>query len=118
MGVHFRSNLKLMIHDKELFDSLIKPILLYGSEVWGIETKEPDSKNPIEAVHIKFCKLLLGTSRFSANIACKGELGRFSLNQEATYRSLKYWTKLIDSKTSNLTRQSYLECLKLNKQES
>jgi hypothetical protein len=38
----------------DLFDKIIKPILLYGCEVWGF------SKNEIiERVHLQFCKLLL-----------------------------------------------------------
>ena len=38
----------------DLFDKIIKPILLYGCEVWGF------SKNEIiERVHLRFCKLLL-----------------------------------------------------------
>jgi hypothetical protein len=37
----------------DLFDNIIKPILLYGCEVWGF------SKNEIiERVHLRFCKLL------------------------------------------------------------
>ena len=41
-----------------LFDSLILPILLYGSEVWGIyDFKELDK------LHIKFCKQVLGVKQ-------------------------------------------------------
>ena len=69
MGCFFRSKVKVTL---QLFDSLVKPILLYGSEIWGIENDEPDSRNPIEAVHITFCKPLLGTSRSSTNNACIG----------------------------------------------
>lgn len=35
----------------KLFDAMIAPILLYGSEVWGCENCEI-----IEAFHFKFCK--------------------------------------------------------------
>ena len=33
MGVHFRENVKMSVY---LFDSLIKPIILYCSDFWGI----------------------------------------------------------------------------------
>ena len=33
MGDNFRENIMLTI---KLFDALISPILLYGSEIWGI----------------------------------------------------------------------------------
>ena len=40
----------------KLFDTLVKPILLYGSEVWGTDIVKDD---PIESVHTKFCKFYL-----------------------------------------------------------
>ena len=39
----------------KLFDSLVSPILLYASEVWGIYEYEH-----IDKIHIKFCKNILG----------------------------------------------------------
>ena len=38
----------------DIFDKVVKPILLYGSEVWGFR-----NCYEIEKVHLKFCKLLL-----------------------------------------------------------
>ena len=35
MGDNFRENIMLTI---KLFDALISPILLYGSEIWGLRT--------------------------------------------------------------------------------
>lgn len=41
----------------DLFDKIVKPILLYGCEVWGFGINYI-----IEMVHIKFCKILLFNS--------------------------------------------------------
>ena len=38
----------------ELFDKIVKPILIYGSEVWGF-----GNNSVIKRVHMKFFKLLL-----------------------------------------------------------
>jgi hypothetical protein len=38
----------------DLFDKMVKPILLYGCEVWGFSNNDI-----IKKVHLKFCKLLL-----------------------------------------------------------
>jgi hypothetical protein len=38
----------------DLFDKIVKPILLYGCEVWGFS-----DNNVIEKHHLKFCKLIL-----------------------------------------------------------
>ena len=41
MGDNFRENIMLTI---KLFDALISPILLYGSEIWGVDCKRPNRK--------------------------------------------------------------------------
>ena len=67
----------------------MKPILLYGSEIWG--TFNPTSakfRNGIsfhksfnniepEKLHLKFAKFVLGVHRKSSNFAVMSELGRF-----------------------------------------
>ena len=50
----------------KIFDSIISPILLYGSEVWGAYAKNDFKKwdkTPIEKTHLKFCKLYLGVTK-------------------------------------------------------
>ena len=49
-------------HILELFDKLIKPILHYGSEIWGFL-----NANFIERAHLRFCKNLLGLKRSTQN---------------------------------------------------
>ena len=63
LNYHFRS--RPMITTK-LFESLIKPILLYGSDFWGC-LKMP-KVNPIELVQNKFLKDLLGVQKQTTNI--------------------------------------------------
>ena len=44
---------------KELFDAVVKPVLLYGCEIWRPELlsyKTHFDKSAIKQVHIKFCK--------------------------------------------------------------
>ena len=42
----------------KIFDAKIKPILLYGSEIWGFQKYDA-----IEKVHIKICKMILSVGR-------------------------------------------------------
>ena len=46
----------------DLFDKVVKPILLYGCELWGLS-----NCNIIERVHLKYCKLLLNLKSSTPN---------------------------------------------------
>ena len=85
----------------DLFDKLISPILNYGSEVWGF------SKAPaIEAVHLNFCKKLLGVKQATQNDFVYGELGRINFQVQRYISILRYWLKVI-----NLEEHKYVKCI-------
>ncbi len=75
----------------KIYDSLIRPITLYGSDVWGpfvnkitgILNTNNDfrllDKLPFEKIDIKFCKYILKTHKKSVNAAVRGELGRYPI---------------------------------------
>ena len=65
---------------------MVKPILLYGCQVWGNDYINYESKDihhldriPFEEVQNKYCKLLLCVGRFTSNMAARAELGRHPL---------------------------------------
>ena len=62
----------------ETFNSLVKPILLFSSEIWGHESKEESSE--VEKLFSKFCKHLLGVHRNTTNLAIHRELGTYPLH--------------------------------------
>ena len=72
-------NVDTILH---LFDHTVKPVLLYGSEIWGtINTLSANVKKdgfsifdafcnmPCEKLHIKFLKYVLGVHRKTTNVA-------------------------------------------------
>ena len=62
--------------------SVIQPIALYGSEVWGSLSQQNYSKwdkHPIETLHVEFCRNILKTQRKTPNNACRAELGHYPL---------------------------------------
>ena len=73
-----------------LFDSMIVPIILYGSEVWGIYNFKA-----VEKLHQRFCRKILGVSQQTPNYAIYGELGRFPLYILAKERSIGFYLKLL-----------------------
>ena len=58
----------------DLFDKMITPILMYGSEIWGFQAVKS-----IELVQVQFCKYFLGVSQQTANMIALGECGRLPL---------------------------------------
>lgn len=86
----------------DLFDKMITPILLYGSEVWGSQVMEY-----IESVHRSFCRRRLGVRNSTSNIAVLGECGRFPLYVTYYKRCLSYWIKLLEMSEHRLPKQCY-----------
>ena len=56
----------------KLFDTVIKPVLCYGSEVWRFETSER-----IENVHIKVCTKFFKISDLYFSYFPRGGCGRY-----------------------------------------
>ena len=82
------TSIKLLL---KLFDSLVRPILLYNCEVWGAYTKLNTSFTKFkenlfnislicEKLHLKMMKMILGVNSKSTNSAVRAELGRFPLH--------------------------------------
>ena len=72
-----------------LFDTLVKPVAEYGSEIWGHAHAEE-----LEIIHRKFCKFALGLPRTTTNLACYGELGRYPLVIRRKVQMIKFWLRV------------------------
>ena len=107
MGEHFRTDPKLTL---KLFETLISPILLYGSEIWGVDTNVALDRDPIESIQTKLCKMLLGVNKNASNNACRCELGRYPIRMKAKMRSFSFWLKFLDPEQSDkLSCKAYHE---------
>ena len=94
----------------KLFDALVKPILLYGCEIWGPELlsyKTHFDKSTIEQVHIKFCKQTLNTPWYTENIACRAELGRYPLSIDIKASIFSYWLRLQHGTVNPLLKEAF-----------
>jgi len=85
----------------KIFDHTVKPILLYGSEVWGTQIIDL-----LERVQLRFIKTYLRLQRRTPSVMVRGETGCFPLKVDITCRVLSYWFKLVkdqkDHKISNM----------------
>ena len=81
---------------EKLFDMLINPIILYGCEIWGIDSKFKDTE-PFEHLHIKFVKEILGVHSRATNAACLAELNRLPLRVKIMTQVIKFLEHISNS---------------------
>lgn len=98
-----------------IFDHTIKPILLYGSEIWACTLSKKATVNDLfdhskisksfysEKLHIHFCKYILGVHRKSSNFAVTSELARFPIQVNILLAALSYWHRLETTSSELLT---------------
>jgi hypothetical protein len=91
---------KLRIFDPtlqcQLFDTLVKPVLSYGCEVW----LDHLAREQLEVVHRTFLKSLLGVSTTTSSYVVLAEFGRFPLEifwWQQTMRFLSRVSSEVDS---------------------
>lgn len=96
----------------KLFDALVKPVLLYCSDIWGANNKLTET-SPIEQVHIKFCKHILQVNKQTSNIGVRAELGRIPLITLARIQALKNWVRISLNNCNKLTYSIYRESLNI-----
>ena len=84
---HHKPKIKTILH---VFDHTVKPVLLYGSEIWGsfpvqkLLTQGDNYFSKVcrdliaEKVHFKLCKYSIKVGKKATNSAVMGELGKIS----------------------------------------
>ena len=96
MGPYFRLNITTTIF---IFNTLIKPILLYSSDFWGC-LKMPRN-NPLESVQNKFYKELLGVQRQTSNVGVILELGEIPIVIDAKKNNIKNYSRIFHLKQAS-----------------
>ena len=86
----------------KLFDNMVAPILLYGSEIWGDENYDL-----IESFHFKYCKRLLHLKASTPKAMAYGELGRYPMQISIKSRMVSFWAKILCGKKDKLAVTLY-----------
>ena len=106
MGRLYKLSVKIKL---DLFDKMIKPILLYGCEVWGFGKNEV-----LERVHLQFCKILLNLKSSTPSYMDYGELGRYPIDIDIKVRINSYWARLLSGKHGKFSNVFYRVSRNLN----
>ena len=81
----------------DLFDKLVLPILIYGSEVWG-----HSNLKPIEIFYRNFIRRLLKLGESTSNCMLYGETGKTSIQPIIEKRMISFWLRLTQNKPQRL----------------
>ena len=88
----------------KIFDAQIQPIVLYGSELWGLDT---NAVLHCESVHLLGLKKYLGVEMRTPNDLVYGDTSRYPMYVNSTLRCIRYWLKLLKMDISRLPRKAY-----------
>ncbi len=95
----------------KILESVIEPIALYGSEVWGPLTNPSQNltkweKHPVETLNAELCIV----HRQTTNNACRAELGKYPKIIKIQKREMKFWKhlKLSDPQSYHYKAKRYL----------
>ena len=92
----------------QLFDSLIKPIVMFDSEVWGV-----GNCGEIDKYFGGFLKKLLRVKQSTNTSMIYAEAGSFALSVSVKLSIVKYWLKVINSGDNQLIRIAYEACVEI-----
>ena len=125
------SSLRSVSHNPKLtlklFDSLVKPIALYGSEVWGaFHLKKKDSelllnniidsqKKPFESLNTKACKQALKINKYASTLGSLAELGKVPLSINIIVSTIKYLYRILAADPQSLLSCAFQSQIKLSK---
>ena len=103
-----------------IYDALVKPIVLYNSEIWSIykpcfKGKTVDelfkltlkNTNDFDKTYMRFCKHILGVHSKASNFAVISELGQFPLIISIITNCINFWVHTIQSDTNSLLKKAY-----------
>lgn len=104
-----------------IYDTLVRPIQTYCSEIWGMSVKNilkmfniSDENYKFfdeacfEKTDLKYCKSLLGVHKMSSNPAVRGELGRYPVIIHTIKLAIKNWFRVAKYDQEELLYDTYL----------
>ena len=96
----------------QLFDSMVAPILLYGSEITGFEKSDG-----LERLCTQFYKIILNLKKTTPNIILYGDLGRYPLDIFVKARMIGFWQRIINGKLDKIAFKLYKILLSMHERD-
>lgn len=99
---------RIQIH---LFENLVRPILLYGSDVWGVNVS---SNMPIDKLFYHYMRCVLHVKSTTSNVIVAGECGQMPPSVYCHINTLCYLKRLKDLPDTKVVKQVYNELYRLH----
>ena len=98
----------VMVH---LFESLIKPILIYGSDVWG--ASKP-ARTAVDTIFLRYVKNFLGVKTTTSTHIVHGEVGCLPPSTACVISVLRYANRVSHMHENTIAKKVYCEFLRLH----
>ena len=93
----------------ELFEKMVSPCMLYGSEIWGF-----NNCLVLEKVQLKYIKYSLNLKKNTKTAMVYGETGIFPVEYQINIRMISFWISLLTGKQEKISSILYKMCLSLH----
>ena len=101
-----------------LFDTLVRPVLNYGCEVWGVEqlssAKAVQGDGAAELLHYAFLRQSLGLRKSVARAVILRECNRTCMNSAWLKQALGFYNRVVKRDVTDVTRRALLEDINQN----
>ena len=94
-----------------LFDVLIKPILIYGSDVWGLRS---ELWGTIDKVFLQYSRCMLHVKATTNNIITVLEYGRFPSSTYCPISALCYLNRLHNMENNKLAKKIFCDLVEID----
>ena len=96
-----------------IFDTLVRPILMYGSDVWGISKK---GLTQVDKVFLQFARCVLHVKSTTCNTIVYGECGRFPPSVLCQINTLCFLNRVANASESKIVKLVFEELRRLGDQ--
>ena len=89
-----------------LFDSIVRPILTYGSDVWGVNKAGGEA---VDKVLLWFARIVLRVKATTSNIITLGECGLVPPSVTCAINVILYFTRIREFPDSSIVKSLFIE---------
>ena len=98
-------------HMLYIYETLVQPILLYGSDIWGSSLRGGQA---VDKIFLLFSRLILRIKATTSNIMVMGECGKIPPSVLCKINTLKYFLRARNLPSTNLVNKAFCELQRLH----